>query len=129
MCIRDRGLRTLRFDLFAMGLDLMIPPMALLVMLLVAVIAACVAAALLGASPAGAYLAVGTFCMVTAAVLAAWAKFGRQTIPARYLLAIPFYLAWKVPLYGAFLLRRGQKSWQRTERTVDDSDATEDSAD
>ncbi|MCY7273212.1 MAG: hypothetical protein LH702_05575 [Phormidesmis sp. CAN_BIN44] len=49
------------------------------------------------------------------AILAAWAKFGRVDLPLRELLAVPFYILWKVPLYLKFLIRP-QKTWVRTER-------------
>jgi len=45
----------------------------------------------------------------------AWAKFSRAEIPGTALLAMPFYLLWKVPLYFAFLLRP-QTRWLKTER-------------
>ena len=39
------------------------------------------------------------------AVFSAWAKFGRATFPARYLVMIPLYVVWKIPLYLSFAFR------------------------
>jgi len=50
------------------------------------------------------------------AVIAAWAAYGRRTLPFRYLLFAPVYLAWKIPLYVALLIKGRQKSWERTAR-------------
>jgi hypothetical protein len=49
-------------------------------------------------------------------VLLAWARFGRASFPARHLLAAPLYVAWKLPIYVAFLCRRAETRWVRTRR-------------
>jgi hypothetical protein len=51
-----------------------------------------------------------------AAVAVAWLRFGRQTIPLRYVLFIPLYVLWKVPLYLSLLVRGKQRTWERTAR-------------
>ncbi|MEB3312347.1 MAG: hypothetical protein VKJ02_19145 [Snowella sp.] len=56
-------------------------------------------------------------CLFAIAILSAWAKFGRDTIAAKTLLSIPFYILWKIPLYFAFLVNR-QSQWVRTERDM-----------
>ena len=45
-----------------------------------------------------------------------WLRYGRKLIPFRYLLLTPLYIAWKIPLYLAFLIGRREREWQRTER-------------
>jgi hypothetical protein len=52
-----------------------------------------------------------------AAILTAWGRFGQTDLPLAQLLAIPFYIVWKVPVYLKFLVRP-QRSWVRTDRTV-----------
>ncbi|MEY2985256.1 MAG: hypothetical protein RLZZ568_1873 [Cyanobacteriota bacterium] len=59
-------------------------------------------------------LLIAGFCLAIA-VISAWAKYGRQGIPLPTLLAVPLYVLWKMPLYGAFWLNR-QCQWVRTER-------------
>jgi hypothetical protein len=53
--------------------------------------------------------------LILISIIGAWAKFGRADLPARTLLAVPFYILWKIPLYFAFLVRP-QTKWIRTER-------------
>jgi cellulose synthase/poly-beta-1,6-N-acetylglucosamine synthase-like glycosyltransferase len=111
------GLRKGRPALLGLGLDLLVPPLALLVMLQGGWLAVTVLAALVGfTSSAPAILAGVGLAMVGVAVLAAWAGYGRRTLPFRYLLLAPVYLAWKIPLYVALLIKGRQKSWERTAR-------------
>jgi hypothetical protein len=53
--------------------------------------------------------------LVLISIVGAWAKFGRDDLPVLALLAVPFYILWKIPLYLAFLVRP-QTKWIRTER-------------
>ena len=109
-----------RFDLVAIALDLCVPPLSLLVMLWVAIMAGSLFAVVLGASwmPA-AFLAMEGLLIFTA-IVGAWAKFGRLDIPLLTLLAVPFYILWKIPLYLAFLIKP-QSKWVRTERDITNS--------
>jgi hypothetical protein len=99
-----------------MGLDLLVPPMALLVMMLILSVAMCFGGWMLGAS----YLPLSTaiFClgMVGFAVFVSWFVWGRKTLPFRYLVFVPIYMIWKIPLYLAFFFKKKQKTWERTER-------------
>lgn len=114
------GFRQGRLDLLALALDLLVPPLSLLVMAWVGAMGLLLLGAFLGASPLPAVaLGIGG-ALMTGAIALAWAVFARQTIPAQTLLAIPLYLLWKVPLYLAFLVKR-QTRWVRTERDVPNS--------
>lgn len=53
--------------------------------------------------------------LIVSAVLLAWAKFGRDHISAKNLLAIPMYIFWKIPIYLGFILKP-QTQWLTTER-------------
>lgn len=104
-----------RLDLFVLALDLLVPPLSLLVMLwLIAMIVALVGVGF-GASSFPAILLGMEGVLIAIAVLVAWAKYCRQELPAHTLLTIPLYILWKIPLYFAFLFKR-QKAWVRTER-------------
>ena len=102
-------------QLLAIAADLCVPPLALLTMLLgAALIVAAACWWLLGwllplvlASVAG--------VMFLLAVLAAWVRFGRDTITAGELATVPFYVLWKIPVYVGYVLRR-ERSWVRTAR-------------
>jgi cellulose synthase/poly-beta-1,6-N-acetylglucosamine synthase-like glycosyltransferase len=102
-------------NLLALALDLIVPPLALL-MLLVAVVwlAAAVwyfvAAALFPlalATLAGALLALS--------VLFSWARYGRRIISLSTLAIAVVYALWKIPLYIKFLVAR-QLDWVRSKR-------------
>ena len=109
------AVRQRRFDLLAIALDLLIPPLSLLVMLWLAVMAITLLASWLGTSLVPVILLGVQGGLILTAVLVAWAKFCRNTLPLRMLLAVPLYIFWKVPLYLAFLVKP-QTKWVRTER-------------
>ena len=111
-----RGIARRRLHLLVMGLDLLVPPLALLAMLLSAVLALSWWWARTGGSAAPLSLVLSGLCLVGIGVVLAWIKFGRQVLPARHLFALPFYILWKVPLYLSFLVRRRRSGWERTER-------------
>lgn len=103
-------------NLFAMTLDLMVPPLSFLVMLTaIGSTSMSVAAwwtgfywplALTGASAV--FVVIG--------LLLAWIRFGRRLVPARHLLAVPFYVMWKLPLYASFVVGRRPSKWERADR-------------
>ena len=104
-----------RLELLAMAVDLAVPPLSLLSAIWGAATGLAVFAAVLGASWGPALVLGVGGAMLAASVLVAWAGHGRQIVPLRTMLAVPFYVAWKIPLYLAFAFRR-QKTWVRTER-------------
>lgn len=104
-----------RWDLLIFGLDLSIPPLSLLVMAWGAIEVGAIAAAILGASGLPMIIAGLNLIFILGAVIASWAKFARQEISGLALLAIPFYVLWKIPLYFKFLVKP-QTQWVRTER-------------
>lgn len=104
-----------RFDLLAMALDLCIPPLSLLVMLWLVATVVAVFAGIFGESliPVSILALEGLFILV--AILVSWANYASAEIPFGALLAVPFYVMWKIPLYLAFLVKP-QTRWVRTER-------------
>jgi cellulose synthase/poly-beta-1,6-N-acetylglucosamine synthase-like glycosyltransferase len=104
-----------RFDLLALALELAVPPLSLLIFLWGLGMSTALLLGILGSfwMPALILAIAGGF--IFTAILSAWAKFGCAYIPASALLAIPFYLLWKIPLYLAFLIQP-QTRWIRTER-------------
>jgi cellulose synthase/poly-beta-1,6-N-acetylglucosamine synthase-like glycosyltransferase len=113
------GLVRLRIDLVAMALDLMVPPLALLVTLLGTITAVSWLAWFLGGLRLPLVLALASTGAVALAVLVAWLRFARSFLPLRSLLAVPLYLAWKLPLYLGYLVRGRHKNWERTARNGD----------
>lgn len=111
-----RGITSGSPALISMGLDLLVPPLALLVMVY------CIAAGAFGIY----WMLTGTalpfvivICAVAGiagAVTLSWWRFGRHLISARGLIAIPMYLTWKIPLYIAYCLSGAHSEWERTRR-------------
>jgi cellulose synthase/poly-beta-1,6-N-acetylglucosamine synthase-like glycosyltransferase len=100
----------------AMALDLIVPPLSLLLVLLMGSIAVAGLSTLLlgvGRGPMIA-LSIGALAVIGSMFLA-WMKFGRQCLPARALPGIVTYVAWKLPMYVMFLFRP-EKKWVRTAR-------------
>lgn len=104
-----------RFNLFAIALDLLIPPLSLLVMIWGFVMGLALLASWLGTSLTPVVLLGVEGGLILAAILGAWAKFCRHLLPFTTLLAIPLYVFWKIPLYLAFLIKP-QTKWVRTAR-------------
>jgi cellulose synthase/poly-beta-1,6-N-acetylglucosamine synthase-like glycosyltransferase len=113
------SLRKLDVGLFALALDLMVPPLSLLVLGVGLAFASSALAGWLGASLTPALLMASALAMVTSGVLVAWLAHGRDTLRARQLLSIPLYVLWKLPLYFSFLTRGRHATWDRTERSAD----------
>lgn len=111
------SLKQKRFDLFALALELSVPPLSLLVMLWITGMIMMVIGGFLGISWLPTIiLGIGGILLIVG-ILSSWAKFGRKEISAFALMMIPFYLLWKIPLYFAFLVRP-QSQWIRTERDL-----------
>jgi cellulose synthase/poly-beta-1,6-N-acetylglucosamine synthase-like glycosyltransferase len=110
------GLIRGRLDLIALGLDLCVPPLALLVMLLLALGMVGALLTVFAGEPAVLRAAALDGVLLAVGLVSAWSRFGRATLPLHYVAVIPLYVLWKIPLYLSFLVRGRQKAWVRTER-------------
>jgi len=110
-----RALMTANIALAALMLDLLIPPLALLVVALAALVAIDGAWwwATHDAAPIAA--AAAALALLTISVVVAWARYGRHIVSFSDLLRVPIYVAAKLPLYARMLARR-QAEWIRTKR-------------
>jgi hypothetical protein len=88
----------------------------LLVSLIVAALGAGAFVALLGGPRVPMWIAAFDLAVVGTAIGLGWLRYGRREVPLRYLLFAPLYVLWKVPMYGAYFLGRGERRWRRTER-------------
>ena len=105
-------------SLLAMTLDLLVPPLALLVLALLGLNLVTWLAYLLSGHATPAWIALAALVMLGLAVVLAWARFCRELIPFSVLLYAPFYAARKIPLYLGFLIKR-QVEWVRSKRDDD----------
>ena len=109
------GLWRRRIDLLALGLDLFVPPLALLSVAWLSASAAATACGSWTGRWGPAWLVAVAGLLLAVSVVTAWARFGRSSVSALALLAAPLYVLWKIPIYLAFPFRR-QKIWLRTPR-------------
>jgi len=110
-----RAAATRNRSLFGLALDLMVPPLALLVLLIggIFLLAAAVYAwsgMLLSFVIAGMLVAA-----LASAISLSWWKFGKTVISPADLLLAAGYVVWKIPLYIRFFIKK-QVKWIRSER-------------
>ncbi len=110
-----RGLVRRSAALVLLGLDLLVPPLALLVVLTLAGLAGTTLFHLFGASQ-WPTLTLGIATTLFGFALAgAWLRCGRIYLSAATLIRLPLYVAWKIPVYAGMLARKPPQ-WTRTER-------------
>lgn len=101
--------------LLGMALDLAVPPLALLAGLLALAWTLALAGWLFGGTALVSLLASALLIIFLATILFAWNAQGRDLVRLRELLAVPWYIAAKLPMYVRFIVRR-QRDWVRTDR-------------
>lgn len=111
------GLIHTRLELLGLAAELCVPPLALLFLMVGVVGTLSLVSWLLGGIPVPFLLLLCGVLSVGGAVLAAWAMFARDRVPLTSLLAAPFYVIWKLPIYLA-LIFKPQRDWVRTERAA-----------
>jgi cellulose synthase/poly-beta-1,6-N-acetylglucosamine synthase-like glycosyltransferase len=109
-------LRTANIRLLALALDLTVPPFTMLLFAWGTALGVCGLAAALGSSIVPMIVLASAGVAIAVAVLGGWAKYCRHVVPLSAMASIPIYMLRKVPIYAAFLLHRGPRSWIRTER-------------
>jgi hypothetical protein len=98
-----------------LALDLMVPPLALLLTITLALATINVLAWGLLGFAAPLVLSAGALLLLATAVLLAWARAGRDLLSLRELACAPVYAAVKLPIYLSFLIGR-QAEWVRAKR-------------
>lgn len=96
-------------------LDVLVPPLALLVLACLAVLTASLILVYMADVPTGLWAAELALGATGLAVLLGWFVYGREDVPFTRLLTAPFYALGKIGHYAGFLFKR-QEGWQRTER-------------
>jgi len=94
--------------------DVLVPPLALLVLICLTVLGFGAITTELDAI----FPVLTALALLGVSVLLGWWKYGRADLPFSKLMAAPFYAVGKIGVYFSFLFRR-QKGWQRTERDED----------
>ena len=111
-------LKTGRFSHLGLALDIFIPPLSLLVMIwLISMLITWLAVLLGSVSTTPAILVSIAGGFLISGVIIAWARFGRTDLPLKNLIALPFYILSKIPIYLKFLIKP-QSRWLKTERDL-----------
>jgi len=114
-----KGIMQARPMLVFSALDLMVPPLTLLMIVTsIVLVFALTASMLTGIWQPLLYLLACLFTF-TVMLLISWWRFARDRIPARILAGIPLYIIWKFPIYMNYILKR-ENTWVRTERNAKD---------
>ena len=110
-----RSITSFKPGLLWAAFDLCIPPLALLeIAWAISTLPAVVLALLGGTALPAIVLGVGAILMGSSLVLG-WLVHCRDKVPAKAILAMPWFLVRKVAIYASLLLKR-EKVWLRTER-------------
>jgi cellulose synthase/poly-beta-1,6-N-acetylglucosamine synthase-like glycosyltransferase len=109
-----RGIRTLDWASFWLGMHLIVPPLALAFGIAgLALVMTLMLGAFSSFAPA---LGLAVITAVAGiAVMCGWRVVGRAALPFSTLLRVPLYVAWKLPIYLK-LARGADRRWTRTER-------------
>jgi cellulose synthase/poly-beta-1,6-N-acetylglucosamine synthase-like glycosyltransferase len=110
-----------RFDpnLLALAFDVIVPPLALLTLLVGAAWAAACIAFLVTKALLPLGMATLAALLLATSVLLAWAVYGRNIVSLRKLAFAALYAPLKLPLYLKFLFTR-QTAWVRSKRDAED---------
>lgn len=111
-----KGLALRNLDLFAMGIDLMIPPLSLMaIMLMVWLMMGLLFTLISSAFLPLLMKALSVFALFVIAIMLFWLVYGRKAISLGQLLSIPYYILMKLPIYAKFIFNR-QSEWVRSKR-------------
>lgn len=103
------------WQLTGLALELSVPPLSLLVMIWTAgMVLTVIGGYFLGFWLPTLILSLGGLSLFLAIILA-WVGYGRNTISLTTLIAVPFYVIWKITVYLTFLIKPESK-WVKTAR-------------
>lgn len=111
-----RGVLTARPALIALGFDLVVPPLAFLVLGWTLAASGALADLAFTGQRASAWVALLSGALLVVSVLAGTVRFAGLRVAAGALASAPRYVLWKIPLYLGFFRRR-ETRWRKTERT------------
>ena len=102
--------------LFALTLDLVVPPLSLLAILLVLSFTLTFIAALIGLGATALIISAASIFGFAATVGLAWSRYGRDVLPPSAIAAIPGYVFRKLGLYRSALFGKITARWIGTDR-------------
>ena len=109
------AVRQRSFRLFALSLELMVPPLSLLMSVVAASVVALLLVGVLAATWLPWWLLLTGVGIGMTGLFVAWWRFGRCVLPPKMLIRVPRYVVGKLSIYTKFLTSPEQ-SWIRTSR-------------
>lgn len=103
-------------NLFALALDVAVPPLSLLAMLIVAMSLVAGLGTLIGSSSAALLVSTASLLLFVVSVFISWLKWGRDILPPSSIPLIASYVLGKIPLYWRILNSKSAAQWIRTDR-------------
>lgn len=114
-----KAVRCKNIPLFALGLDLLVPPLSLMAVLLFLVFSLTVLLTTLSSSFTPLLFSAGILVILFAfAMTIYWIFFGYKVLSLKHLFIIPYYIFLKFPIYLKFVFNR-QEEWVRSKRDKD----------
>jgi glycosyltransferase involved in cell wall biosynthesis len=113
------------FDLLALALDIVVPPLSLLGILVSGMLVLAGVTALLGLSSLAMIVSIASLAGFVSAIVISWLSFGRDILPLGAIPLIASYVIKKIPIYLQILLHKSESQWIRTDRRkpgIDDHD-------
>lgn len=110
------GIANLQWRPVILGLHLMVPPLALLLSLATASALMVCGIGWVTGGFTPFFVVIAALSALLLVILINWMIEGRAWLSARALIYVPFYVIWKLPLYGKFLMGK-TATWVRTQRS------------
>jgi cellulose synthase/poly-beta-1,6-N-acetylglucosamine synthase-like glycosyltransferase len=112
-----QSIKRRNLSLLALALDLLVPPLSLLILVLLSVTAAASLLAVFGGSVTPLVISVCCLGLAGLATILAWFNCARDILPPRAVGLIPLYMFAKLWLYLAALSGRKVSGWVRADRS------------
>lgn len=118
-----QGVRKLNFKLIMFSLDLAVLPLALLSILLFLFTLIAFGLSMFEGVAQYEVVFLVIISIFTLSILSAWHQYGKKILTPKDLMAIPFYIIAKIPLYLEFFTNK-QSEWVKTERDENNKNGT-----
>ncbi|WP_065754238.1 glycosyltransferase family 2 protein [Bradyrhizobium paxllaeri] len=112
------GLKRGDANVLVLALDLLVPPLSLLVLMIVGMVGLTSLVTLLGGPWLPTLIAGGNLAGFILCALLAWFKFGREVFPAHEVLSFGSFAFRKIGFYSRMLLGGTASHWIRTDRST-----------
>jgi cellulose synthase/poly-beta-1,6-N-acetylglucosamine synthase-like glycosyltransferase len=111
-----RAVSARNWNLFALTLDMSVPPLSLLAMLVIGMVGFTAVCALSGLSFMALIVSGAALATFVLAAFLAWLKCGRDVVPIGTVISIPLYILGKLGLYRVKMFNKPDAPWIRTDR-------------